>query len=227
MSIKHIDIAAYSLGLLDQKDREDFEAHLAGCQSCQAELGEFSAMADLFAGLGPVAVEAAEPDKTAVADIVARRAATQRRQTRQRAWLAAAASIVLLAGGAAVGLGLAPRQAPAVAAPHMTGQRHSATSPASGLTGTVGLVTKAWGTQVTLELSRLATSKPLKCQLVAVSKAGQRRVMVGWLVPPPGDGVPGHLAPLLLVGGTWIAKGELSEIQIQVFHGPTLLTIPI
>ena len=223
MSVEHRDVAAYSLGLLDQKDREDFEAHLAGCQSCMAELGEFSAMAELFADIGPVTAEGEEPPETAVADLVARRAAAQRRQTRQRAWLAAVAGIVLLAGGVSAGVSLAPSQA----VPQMTGTQFSATNPTSGITGTVGLVTKTWGTQVTLELSRLKTNRPLKCQLIAVSKTGQQRVMVGWLVSPPGDGVLGHPAPLLLRGGTWIAKGDLSEIQIQVFHGPTLLTIPI
>ena len=226
MSIEHIDVAAYSLGLLDQKDREDFEAHLAGCQECQAELGEFAAMADLFAGIGPVAAEAEKPDETAVADLVARRVARQRRQTRQRTWFAVAASIVLLAGGVVAGLGLAPHEVqPAVAQPHMTGQRHAATNLATGLKGVVGLVPKPWGTQVTLELSKVRG--PLDCQLIAVSKAGLRRVLVGWLVPAAGYGVAGHPAPLLIVGGTSIPKQDLSEIQIQVVHGPTLLTIPI
>lgn len=221
MSVAHTDVAAYSLGLLDATDREDFEAHLAGCRSCTAELGEFSAMAHLFADLGPVVAQVEEPDQSAVADLVARRAAVRRRQVRQRAWFGAAAGIVLLSVGVAAGFGVAPS-----AAPPAFGQPHSATNPASGLTGTVGLVTKTWGTQVTLKLSGLETKNALKCQLIAVSKAGLRRVMVGWLVDPPGDGVSGH-PPLLLVGGTWIAKGDLSEIQIQVFQGPTLLTIPI
>jgi hypothetical protein len=224
VSIEHTDVAAYSLGLLDQKDREDFEAHLAGCQECAAELSEFSAMAQLFAGLGPVSVEADEPAESAVADLVTRRAAAQRRHTRQRAWLAAAASIALLAGGGAAGLGLAPHQvSPAVA--QVTGQRHTATNLASKLRGVVGLVSKPWGTQVTLQLSRVRG--PLDCELIAVSNEGLRRVLVGWLVPAPGYGVLGHPAPLVIVGGTSIPRQDLSEIQIQVVHGPTLLTIPI
>jgi len=224
VSIEHIDVAAYSLGLLDRKDREDFEAHLAECQACTAELGEFSAMADLFADHGPVVPEAEEPAQAAVADLVTRRAEAQRRQARQRAWLAAAASIVLLAGGGAAGLGLAPHQAqPAVA--QVTGQRHSATNLATKLRGVVGLVSKPWGTQVTLELSKVRG--PLDCQLIAVSERGLRRILVGWLVPPAGYGVPGHPAPLVIVGGTSIPRQDLSEIQIQVVHGPTLLTIPI
>lgn len=224
MSIEHIDVAAYSLGLLDQKDREDFEAHLAGCQSCMAELGEFSAMADLFADLGPVTVEAEEPDESSLAHLGARSAAARRRQARQRAWLAAAAGIVLLAGGVAVGLGLAPHKVPSPVAQQLIGQRHSSTSLV-GLQGVVGLVSKPWGTQVTLELSKVRG--PLDCQLIAVSKKGLRRVVVGWRVPPVGYGVPGHPAPLLIQGGTSIPKQDLSEIIIQVVHGSTLLTIPI
>lgn len=220
MSIDHIDVAAYSLGLLDRKDREDFEVHLAGCHSCMAELSEFSAMADLFADLGPVTVEPEEPDESSLAHLVARRAAARRRQT----WLAVAAGIALLAGGVAVGLGLAPHKTPTPVALQLTGQRHSSTGLA-GVHGVVGLVSKPWGTQVTLELSKVRG--PLDCQLIAVSEGGLRRVMVGWRVPAVGYGVPGHPAPLLIQGGTSIPKRDLSEIVIQVVHGPTLLTIPI
>ena len=221
MSIEHTDVAAYSLGLLDQHDREDFEAHLSGCEECLAELGEFSAMADLFAGVGPVRVEDEQPDEATVIDFVARRAAVQRQKSRRRVWLAAAASIVLLAGGVAAGLGLSPT------GPQISGHVFSSKPiPHSGLKGVVGLVAKSWGTQVTLKLSDLKKKSALKCQLIAVSKTGQRRVIVGWIVTPHGLGTPGH-APLLLVGGTWLTQDQLSEIQIQVFHGPTLLTISI
>jgi hypothetical protein len=68
---------------------------------------------------------------------------------------------------------------------------------------------------------------PLKCQLIAVSKTGLRRVMVGWLVPAVGYGVPGHPGDLLIEGGTWIKSSQLSSIEIQVLDGPTLLTIPV
>jgi hypothetical protein len=68
---------------------------------------------------------------------------------------------------------------------------------------------------------------PLDCELIAVSKSGERRVMMGWLVPAAGYGVPGHPAHLLIQGGTSIDLPNLSKIEVEVVHGATLLTIPV
>jgi Putative zinc-finger len=223
--VEHTDVAAYSLGLLEASDRQDFEAHLAQCSSCPDELADFAAMADLFAGLSPVSVENEGPDQAKVADLVSRRAATIRKQTRQRALIALAASVVLLAGGVAAGQAAAsPKAVPSVSL-RLNGSRHSASNPSTGISGTVGLVTKPWGTQVTLDLSKVRG--PLDCELVAVSRSGERRVMMGWLVPAAGYGVPGHPAHLLIEGGTSIDLLNLSKIEVEVVHGGTLLTIPV
>ncbi|HEY1324186.1 MAG TPA: zf-HC2 domain-containing protein [Streptosporangiaceae bacterium] len=227
MSTEHTDVAAYSLGLLDQQDRQAFEDHLAACPSCAAELAELSGMAELLTGVEPVPAAGDAPDEAEIVDLVRRRAAAQRRHTRWQVAASVAAGVALIAGGVAVGV--ATSRSPAPATPPATvalqGQRHSATDPVTGVAGTIGLVSKAWGTQVTLDLSKVRG--PLECQLVAVSKAGQRRVMVGWLVPAAGYGVPGHPAHLLLEGGTSIPKGELSRILVNVVGGRTLLSIPV
>lgn len=225
MSVEHTDVAAYSLGLLEDSDREDFEAHLAQCPSCPDELADFAAMADLFAGSGPVLVENEGPDQAKVADLVSRRAAAVRRQTRQRALVALAASVVLLAGGVAAGQAVASPKAVTPTTLRVTGSRHSASNPSTGITGLVGLVSKPWGTEVTLDLSKVRG--PLECELVAVSRTGERRVMMGWLVPTAGYGVPGHPAHLLIQGGTSIDLLDLSKLEVEVVHGGTLLTIPV
>lgn len=232
MSFEHTDVAAYSLGLLEPTDKLDFEAHLAQCGSCAAELAEFSAMADLFDGIGKPELAADEPDdtaipdETAIADLVSRRARAQGRRIRQRAVLAVAACLVLLAIGIATGAFALPRSSsPAASGPLLTGVLHKATNSATGITGTVGLVSKPWGTQVTLELGRV--KGPLDCELIAVSKTGEQRVMVGWLVPAAGYGVPGHPADLLIEGGTSINVNDLASIKVDVVHGSTLLTIPV
>jgi hypothetical protein len=226
MNSGHTDVGAYSLGLLEQQDRQAFEAHLADCPACAAELAELSPMTGLLSGVGPV--EPARPDEMGPADsdvssLIHRRAMAQRRRTRWQAVLGAAAGAVLIAGGVAVGV--AVTRQPAAAPPGVAGVRHSATAPGTGITGTVGLVAKGWGTQVTLDLSRIRG--PLECELVAVAKTGERRVVMGWFVPAAGEGVPGHPAHLIVQGGVAFALHDLSRLSVVVVHGRTLLSIPV
>ena len=225
MSAQHTDVAAYSLGLLDQTDRLAFEDHLAQCPACSAELAELAGMANLLTGIEPVPAPSEAPPAAEVAELTRRRAAAQRRHTRWQVAVGVAAGVVLLAGGIAVGVATGRPASPAPAGTVvLQGQRHSAVDPATGVAGTVGLATKAWGTQVTLDLSKVRG--PLECELIAVSRSGERRVMVGWFVPAAGYGVPGHPAHLLLEGGTSIHQGDLSRILVTVVNGRTLLTIP-
>jgi hypothetical protein len=86
-------------------------------------------------------------------------------------------------------------------------------------------VAKTWGTQLTLDLSKL--HGPLSCDLVAVSTSGERQVASAWMVPVPGYGVPGHPAHLVVEGSTGIAMTNLARIDIDVVNGPTLLSIPV
>jgi hypothetical protein len=230
----HTDVAAYSLGLLDPQDRLAFEEHLADCESCAAELAAFVGLAELLVGVEPVEVGSAEagsakaegtaePDEAAVVELISRRAIARRHRVRQRLGLAAAAGLVLLGGGVAVGMATAPRQAPELA--QLTGQAHSATDKLTGASGTVHLVAKPYGTQITLDLS--GVRGPLTCQLVAVSRTGQRAIAVDWRVPATGYGVPGHPMHLIIIGGTAITPQDLSRLVIDVVGGSTLLSIPI
>ena len=47
----HTDVGAYSMGLLEERDRREFEDHLAGCPACAAEVAELSPMAALLRGV--------------------------------------------------------------------------------------------------------------------------------------------------------------------------------
>jgi hypothetical protein len=226
MSSQHTDVAAYSLGLLEQEDRQDFEVHLADCQSCAAELAEFATMADLLSGVEPVGpVESGQEElgDTALGDLIRQRAMARSRRVRLQAVLAAVASLVLLAGGVAVGLVSAPQQPASVAQLVRQGQQHSATNARTGVTATIGLVAKTWGTQITMDLA--GVRGPLECQLIAVSRTGERRVVTGWFVPRAGFGVPSNPSHLLLIGGTAIPEKELSRVEIEVVNGATLLSI--
>lgn len=225
----HTDVGAYSMGLLEERDRREFEDHLAGCPSCAAEVAELSPMAALLKG---VELKEAEPDAgrepggREVTDLLRRRARQQRQRRRWQVALGAAAGIVLIGGGIGVGIAAAPQGGPPPAPPlALTGQLHSATDPGTGATGTVGLVAKAWGTQVTLDLSKVPG--PAECELVAVSRTGERRVVMGWVVTAPGDGVPGHPAHLVIRGGTAIPRNDLSRVDVDVVNGRSLVSIPV
>jgi len=222
----HTDVGAYSMGLLEEQDKRAFEDHLAGCPACAAELAELSPMAALLRGVEPAGAAQDEPAEAQVTELIRRRARQQRHRRRWQVALGAAAGIVLIGGGIGVGIAASPQHAgPPVSALTLTGQLHSATDPGTGAAGTVGLVAKAWGTQVTLDLAKV--HGPVECELVAVAKTGERRVVMGWLVPAPGDGVPGHPAHLVIRGGTSIPRNDLTRFDVDVVNGRTLVSIPV
>jgi hypothetical protein len=231
ISREHTDLGAYALGLLEDQDKRAFEAHLATCDACRAELATLSPIAGLLRGMEPVI---AAGDAGPPVDLLHKRATASRRLRRRLTLATAAACAALLGAGIGVGLAAAPDRT-VVVQPGLSGQRHSAANPANGVSGTVGLVAKGWGTQVWLDLA--GVRGPQQCELVAVSATGERRVVTGWLVTAPGDGVPGHPAHLLVDGGTAISLPDLARFEVIALPattqpattqpGTTLLTIPV
>jgi hypothetical protein len=224
VSTEHIDVGAYALGLLEDDDNAAFEAHLATCPACHAELAEFAPMKALLTGLEPVSSPEDFADEPPVVDLMRRRAEVSRRRRRWTVAVGAAACVAALGAGLGIGLASAPG-APAPGTVVMAGAQHSAVNAQTGVAGTVGLLTKAWGTYVTLDLADV--HGPLECELIAVSKTGERRVVTGWFVGVPGDGVPGHPAHLLVQGGTSIPLASLASFDVIVVNGKTLLSIPV
>ena len=221
---EHTDVGAYALGLLEPRDRQAFEEHLAGCPACAAELAELSGMKSLLSDLGPVEAPADEPTEANVTDLVRRRAESQRRHTRRQVLLGAAAGVALLAGGAAVGVAVAGQPASQVS--QNAGRTVSAVDQQTGVHGTATLVAKPFGTQVTVDLAQI--QGPLECQFIAVSRTGARFQIGTWFLPPHVKfGSRSHPEHLLLKGWTTIKPGDLSRIDVVAEGQGTQVSIPV
>jgi hypothetical protein len=224
MSSEHTDVGAYALGLLEAADRQAFEEHLAGCPACAAELAELSGMKGLLTGIDPVGAPAGEPAEADVVDLVRRRAAAQRRYTRRQVLLGAAAGVALLAGG--VGVGLAVAGQPTSPTNTNIGKTFSTVDAQTGVHGKVNLVPKPFGTQVTVDLTKI--QGPLECQFIAVSRTGQRFQIGTWFLPPHVKfGSPSHPQHLLLKGWTTIKPGDLSQIDVVAQGHGTQVSITV
>ncbi|WP_131742192.1 anti-sigma factor family protein [Actinomadura roseirufa] len=183
----------------------------------------------------------AERAAAPVIDLLRRRRSAERRFRRGTYLIGAAAAAVLLATGVAVGTRVGGAPAP-VADPHsghglhaptpgpaqalvLWGERREASDPRTGASGVTGLEGKGWGTHVGLELR--GVKGPLSCHLEAVSRTGERTIVTGWRVPAKGYGVPGSPDPLMVHGGTGIARGDLDRLEVRIDGGGTLLTIRV
>jgi hypothetical protein len=96
----------------------------------------------------------------------------------------------------------------------------------SGGSAVNALVTVApveWGSRVDLELRGIVG--PMKCQLVAVSAAGEDRVVSGWSVPPKGFGIPGSPEPLRLQGATSLTMDQISRFEVRGEDGTVLVVV--
>ncbi len=96
----HEAVAAYALGVLDDDERREIEAHLASCPACRAELSRYEdVVGDLGAMAEPVAPSSGLRDRL-LADARASRGGSSAPRTFRRqvplAWLAIAASIAVI-----------------------------------------------------------------------------------------------------------------------------------
>jgi hypothetical protein len=207
--------------------------HLSGCPACRAEL---SSLAEVAVSLSAVdrrdreAVDTGGP--ATVTRLMQRRAARARVGRRRRTALAAAAAILLAGGGVAVGMATSSSGSGQTAfvnldADHVlkAGRSYSATDPSTRVQATVAMQPDGWGTTVALRIGQV--KGPLVCQLVAVSRTGDERVVTGWAVPVKGYGLPGSPPPLVVEGGTDLTASQVSRFEVRTSDGRTLVAIPI
>ncbi|WP_248963398.1 anti-sigma factor family protein [Sphaerisporangium perillae] len=157
--------------------------------------------------------------------------AESRARRRRALLLGVAAALVVGVTGAATSQLLWPHanSAPVAAATpggSVAGEIKEGTSPDTGVSGSVGLVAKGWGTEVAFQLA--GVRGPERCSLIAVSRSGDTDVVSGWRIPPgEGYGVSGHPDPLRLTGGTALAKSDIVRFEVRRDDGVRLLEIPV
>lgn len=164
-------LAGRALGRADPAVDLALDAHLDGCPACRTELDELRATVAAVALADPERVgRAAAPPALAnrIMEQIALESAATRHRRRRRLGLAVAG----IAAAVAVVLGLvlagdAPRREPPI---ELSGE--------TGVDGSAALTERAWGTQVTLEVSGLDEGETYWLWL---SDAGGHRVAAGSL----------------------------------------------
>jgi hypothetical protein len=103
------------------------------------------------------------------------------------------------------------------------GQTYGRGSGGSAVNALVTVLPVEWGSRVELELRGIVG--PLNCQLVAISAAGEERVVTGWSVPPKGFGIPGSPEPLRLQGSTSMAMDQIGRFEVRGEDGTVLVMV--
>ncbi|MGR8007089.1 anti-sigma factor family protein [Streptomyces hypolithicus] len=222
----HFDVGAYALGVLDPADTFRFEEHLAECATCAVLLGEFAVVESALAayarpGGGVGGPSAERPAPALLERLLAGVEAGRRRSAGRRMRLVAVAA-ALIVTGPVLTLGL--QQAPGPGDDEV--MRYAATDSATGVSASVAVRGRAWGSGVGLELA--GVRGPLTCSLVAVGTTGEEQTVATWSVPAGGygiPGVPGHEEPLRTEGGAALRGGEIDRFEVRTRDGERLVTV--
>ncbi|HEX8346968.1 MAG TPA: zf-HC2 domain-containing protein [Actinoplanes sp.] len=237
---QHFDVAAYALGVLDERDAAAFEDHLIVCSSCPIELESMLPVVDVLADIDAdslIATEQSRRDGLVLRRVIGEVKQERRRANSRRLYSLAAAVVVfamlsigaLFAGGRwfAPDPGSAPTALPSsdsrvldplpppggLGGPDLPGERIGGTDARTGVRADVGLEAKDWGTQVSFAVSNI--KGPLTCRLVAVRRDGQAEVLSTWTVGDKGWGTADQPRPLLLQAATALPRADIAHIQVQ------------
>lgn len=240
---QHFDVAAYALGVLDERDATRFEDHLIECPTCAIELESLLPVVDILADVDAdalVATEQSRRDGLVLKKMIGEVKKERRHANSRRLYTLAAAVVIfaMLSIGAlfAGGKWLAPSQkSPAtttaqrsssqldplpfaddgagIGGPDLTGERYGGTDARSGVRLDAGMEKKDWGTQVSFAVSSI--KGPLTCRLVAVRTDGSPEVLTSWTVGEKGWGTAANPPPLLLTAVTATPRDDIAHLQVQ------------
>lgn len=211
---RHLDLAAYAVGALDPEQMLRFEDHLADCQECAIELAE---VLPVVMALDRVRSRLARP---AHARPGRRRSGARRRPGRLLVGVLSAligASLATAIGASVAGWSGAGRAAPTATASHHPpvterGERFAATDPETGVSLSVSLDPKSWGTQIVALVGNV--TGPRRCHLLAVTSDGATKEIATWRVPEQGYGTSPGASPLHLSASTDLDRTDIQRIDL-------------
>ena len=218
--------AAYVLGALSPSDRRAFEDHLRDCADCRESVQRLAGMPGLLALTTAETLQDSGPEvpDSLLPSLLARARAVRRRRTWVVGGLLAAsiAAILALAGtlvlrpSAEGTAGSAPASvAPATTTPPVETEEMTQVL-ASPMTASLELVSKRWGTAITVVCKYdqdVDTSTPY--DLAVVDTDGNLTSAGTW------RGVPGVTARI--IAATAVPLDRIAALEVQLPDGSTLL----
>lgn len=244
------DVAAYALGVLDHRDIDRYEQHLAECASCAAELEFLLPASRLLADVDPADIQAAEDSRLVDRLIGAVRVDRDRARRRHRITVGVGTAVAAAFAAFAVFAGMTWLEtiptgddvaggSPAPASPTLSptgndtgeGEPVSTTDAETGVHIEALLESTDWGTQLSIAISEV--TGPRECRLLVVHRDGTEELVGSWRVPPDGYGTPEQPSPLLLQAATAAARADIEELRLlQVAEDDgtvvaTLATLPV
>jgi anti-sigma factor RsiW len=221
-------LGAYVLGALDDGERREVDTHMVSCEECRRELTELAEIARL---LGEVPSEALldgppEGGDLLLARTVRRvRAESDRGGRRRLAVMAAgvvAFTAVTLGAGVVVGQGTATQSAlpPSATATTAPGTRViSAQDATTGATMTATVIpSQGW---VRLHAHVEGVKAGQKCQLVVVSRGGDRLMAGSWLVSSSAEA-----AGISVDGSALVEAGQIASLDVVTTTGGRVVSVP-
>jgi hypothetical protein len=246
---EHETVGAYALGILDDAEATAFEGHLATCEWCAQQLDELAGMEPMLAALAdlpgsgtPAIGESlsAKPSPRVVNNLVDE-VAERRVLKRRRSFYMVAAAAALIIGGPFVAMAASGGDSGGSEQPRVLAStakelfesmddKVSRTDASTGVSATVAMSEKDWGTSLGLELK--GVKGPLKCSLIAVGTNGERWTASTWSVGKWGYGLTdGKTAeskqPLYIGGAVAPAPNEIDHFEVMTSEGKKLVQVDV
>jgi hypothetical protein len=245
MTEQHFDVAAYALGVLDERDAARFEDHLIECPTCALELETFLPVVDILADVDADALVATEQSHRdgVVLQAMIGEVKKERKHANSRRLFSLAAAVVVFAmlsiGALFAGAQWFAPDATTNSPSTTTAQRSSKqldplplTEGGPGIGGPDLTGNRYNGsdprTGVSLDVGlekkdwgtqvSYAVSNvkgPLTCRLVAVRTDGSTEVLSTWTVGDKGWGTAANPSPLLLQSVTATPRDDIAHLQVQ------------